>query len=132
MQTTDICLGEKTLHLCFNGAAMFDLWDMFGQEKPLLEHIEPNTKKAFNATCIMLFKLAEQGELVRRYWGHTPQEVPTIKELAALLCPADVLAAKSAIGMAISAGLKMEAQIRRSEVDLGLQELERTKKVRAG
>ena len=132
MQTTDICLGDKTLHLCFNGAAMFDLWDIFGQDKPLLEHIEPTTKKAFTATCVMLYKLAEQGELVRRYLGHTPQEVPTIKELAALLCPADVLAAKDAIARTISAGIKMEAQIRRSDVDLGLQELERTKKAEAG
>ena len=80
----------------------------------------------------MLYKLAEQGELVRRYLGHTPQEVPTIKELAALLCPADVLAAKDAIARTISAGIKMEAQIRRSDVDLGLQELERTKKAEAG
>ena len=132
MRTVDFTMGETELHLCYNGAAMFDLWDIFGQEKRILEHIEPNTKKAFNATCIMLHKLAEQGELVRRYHGHTPQDVPNIKELMAVLAPADVLAAKRAVAAAIAAGMKMEAQIRRSETDLGLLELEMQKKAAAG
>lgn len=132
MKTMDINLHGKELRLCYNGAAMFDLWDIFGQEKPILEHIEPNTKSGFNATCVMLAKLAEQGELVRRYQGFEPQAMPNIRELMAVLSPADVLAAKRFVSAAIAEGLKMEAQIRRSETDLGLVELEQSKKANAG
>ena len=68
-----------------NGAALFDIYEKFGRKGKVLDHIQGDGKEAFANTCWMLYKLAEQGELVRRWMGHRPQPIPQERQLLALL-----------------------------------------------
>ena len=124
MKTVDFDLGDMRLHLCMNGAALFDIYEKFGRKGQLLDHIQGNSKEAFANTCWLLWKLAEQGELVRRWMGHRPQPIPQERQLLALLGPLDVPRAKEAIGEAARLGFAMETPRERAErIDLGLQKL---------
>ena len=124
MKTVDFYLGDMRLHLCMNGAALFDIYEKFGRKGQLLDHIQGNSKEAFANTCWFLWKLAEQGELVRRWMGHRPQPIPQERQLLALLGPLDVPRAKEAIGEAARLGFAMETPRERAErIDLGLQKL---------
>ena len=124
MKTVDFDLGDMRLHLCMNGAALFDIYEKFGRKGQLLDHIQGNSKEAFANTCWFLWKLAEQGELVRRWMGHRPQPIPQERQLLALLGPLDVPRAKEAIGEAARLGFAMETPRERAErIDLGLQKL---------
>lgn len=125
MKTLEYRLGGEIYHLCLNGAALFDSYDKFGEEGSLIDHIQGRGKPAFDATCWLLAKLAEQGELVRRYQGHAKQPIPTQERFAALLRPRDVPAAKAAIIQAAALGFAREEDGGEDEVDLGLAELEK-------
>ena len=124
MKTIDFEINGRVLHLCLNGTAWFDLQDIFGPEKNLIEHILPGTGKGYNATCLMLAKLAEQGELVRQYQGYEPEKPFTVRELRALMKPTDVLRAKLAIKQAIEVGLELEEKRKKPKRrDRGLEKL---------
>ena len=124
MKTVEFDLGDMRLHLCMNGAALFDIYEKFGRKGHLLDHIQGNSKEAFENTCWFLWKLAEQGELVRRWMGHRPRPIPQETQLMAMLGALDVPRAKDAIGEAARLGFEMETPRERAErVDLGLQKL---------
>lgn len=124
MKTVEFDLGDMRLHLCMNGAALFDIYDKFGRKGQLLDHIQGNSKEAFENTCWFLWKLAEQGELVRRWMGHRPRPIIQERQMRALLGPMDVPRAKEAIGEAARLGFAMETPVERPErIDLGLQKL---------
>lgn len=124
MKTVEFDLQDMRLHLCMNGAALFDIYEKFGRKGKVLDHIQGDGKEAFANTCWMLYKLAEQGELVRRWMGHRPQTIPQERQLLALLSPMDVPRAKEAIGEAARLGFEMETKQQRAErIDLGLQKL---------
>ena len=69
MKTIPYELNGHTFYLCLNGQALFDAYDKFGYEGFLTKHIEGKDKQSFENTCWLLAKLAEQGELVRRWQG---------------------------------------------------------------
>lgn len=69
MRTVPVTLGGVTYHLLLNGAALFDLYDRFGDTGSLTDHLQGAGREAFENTCFFLAKLAEQGELWRRYLG---------------------------------------------------------------
>ena len=124
MKTVEFDLGDMRLHLCMNGAALFDIYEKFGRKGQLLDHIQGNSKEAFANTCWFLWKLAEQGELVRRWMGHRPRPILQERQLRALLGAMDVPRAKEAIGEAARLGFAMETpQERKDSIDLGLQQL---------
>lgn len=124
MKTVEFDLGDMRLYLCMNGAALFDIYEKFGRKGQILDHIQGNSKEAFENTCWFLWKLAEQGELVRRWMGHRPRAILQERQLRALLGPMDVPRAKEAIGEAARQGFAMETPIERKErIDLGLQKL---------
>lgn len=125
MRTVLFELDGQEYHLCLNGAALYDIYEKYGMEEPILSHIQGAEKESFQAVCWMLAKLAEQGNLVRIWQGHERVKVPTEQQLAALLAPVDVLAAKDAIRVAIELGFRMEADDGEHEVDIGLQEIEK-------
>ena len=50
MKTVDFDLGDMRLHLCMNGAALFDIYEKFGRKGQLLDHIQGNGKEAFANT----------------------------------------------------------------------------------
>ena len=125
MKTLEFEWNGQLLHLCLNGAALFDIYEKYGTKGSITDHISGNGKKSFQATCWMLAKLAEQGNLVRIWQGHKRTKPPTEPQLAALLAPVDVLAAKNAIRVAIELGFRREEDDGEGEVDLGLRELEK-------
>ena len=115
----------QTYHLCLNGAALFDVYEKFGTKGFVTDHIQGSDRKAFDATCWMLAKLAEQGEMVRRYQGHDHGKFPAEQMFRATLRPVDVVSARQAIGAAVALGFRREVEDEEDEVDLGLLELQK-------
>lgn len=127
MKTHDFEICGQQYHFCMNGAALFDCYDKFGPEKPVLDHIAGNSRRAFDAMCWMLAKFAEQGELVRRYQGYKPEKIPTEAHFRTNLAPLDVPAAKLILQAVVRLGFARTEDEER-EVDLGLLELEKKTK----
>lgn len=133
MKTLKIEIAGRTYHLCLNGAALFDIYDKFGTDHFLLDPIRGETREAFNATCWLFAKLAEQGELVRRRMGHDKERIDLPEHFCAVFRPADVLRARRAIEEAVRLGFAREAEDEGGdEVDLGLLELDAQKKTAGG
>lgn len=124
MNGTSIELGGRKYALLFNGYAMFAERDMFG-EAGMLELIQANTAEGFEALCKAVALLAEQGELVRRYEGHEPDELLTLERIRVLATPLDVPALRMAVINAMVKGYGREVED--EEKDLGLTELEQKK-----
>lgn len=126
MKLCKIDINGQTFRLCLNGAALFDIYDKFGTKGFVTDSIEGHTRKAFNATCWMFAKLAEQGELVRRHQGYDRQEIKMPEYFQTFFRPSDVLVAREAIKTAVQVGFAREvADGEDEEIDLGLQELEK-------
>lgn len=124
LKMVDFELGDMCLHLCMNGAALFDIYDRFGRQGQVLDHISGTDSESFVNTCWMLCKLAEQGELARRWMGHRPSPIVHERQLRAMLSAPDVPRAKDAIAQAVRLGFAMETPAERAErIDLGLQRL---------
>jgi len=126
MKTTEFEFNNNTFHLAMNGNALFDVYEKFGTKKNALELIEGNDKKTFLIICWMLFKFAEQGELVRRYQGYDRQVIPTEDYFKVNLKPLDVPLAKLALRDAIVDGFRREEEDNKP-VDLLLLENEKKK-----
>lgn len=122
MKCIDYKFKDEVYPLCLNGAALFAIYDKYGAKGSVFDHIKPTNNKGFEAVCFYLHKLAEQGEIVRRWEGHKPRKIPAEKMFAALLTPSDVPEAKDAIRRAIELGFEREHDARES-IDLGLAEL---------
>lgn len=117
--------GGQTWYLLLNGAALFDIYEKFGSKGFVLDHIKGNGKKSFGPTCWMLAKLAEQGELLRRYQGYDKGLIPSEERFRLCLSPLDVLQAKEAIALTVQEGFRREEEEEHREVDKGLLELEK-------
>ncbi len=130
MRTVPFRLGNETFYLLLNGAALFELYEKFGDEGSLMDHLNGRGRESFENTCFFLAKLGEQGELLRRYLGHDPGTVPTEELFRVGLSPRDVLRAKAAVKEAICAGFSREEAPKHERVDLGLLTLQ--KKTEAG
>ena len=124
MRTLEFIAAGKTWHLCLNGAALFNAYDKFGQEKSLVEHVTGSDKASFLATCWFLAELATQGELVRRYQGHDHGPIPTEQTFRVGLSPLEIPAAKQAVQRAMLMGF-MRDELEDGPVDLGLAELQK-------
>lgn len=118
------CAGV-TYHLLLNGAALFDIYEKFGTKGFVLDHIKGNGKKSFGPTCWILAKLAEQGELMRRYQGYDKGPIPTEETFLLNLSPLEVPLAKDAIARAVQEGFRREESPQKTEVDKGLLELQK-------
>lgn len=125
MKTFPYELDGHKFYLCLNGQALFDAYDKFGYEGFLTKHIEGQSKASFENTCWLLAKLAEQGELVRRWQGLDRGPIAPEQYFRANLKPLDVAGAKDAIREAISLGFSREEEHERRVRDLGLEELQK-------
>lgn len=126
MKTVEYKLGDQTWYLCLNGNALVTLYERFGTEKSLLQHIQGMERPAFEATCAYLAVLGTQGELVRRYQGYDHGKFPTEQMFRTLLAPLDVAQARTAIGEAVRLGFALEhppEEDEPEEIDLGLEEI---------
>lgn len=126
MKTVEFELNGQTYHLLFNAAALFDCYDQFGDKGELLDHITGTSRESFDATVWMLVKLAQQGELLRRYQGETPERMLTVEESSRTMSPPDALRSRAAIRAAFSRGFDREIESEEDEeIDLGLLELQK-------
>lgn len=127
MTTVEYELGGQTWHLLLNGAAYFDILDKYGTEADgILEHIRPGDKAGFEATCWILAKLAEQGELWRRYQGYDNGPFLTAQRARAEMLLPYVASAKLAITEAVARGFARETKDPEPEyVDKTLQRLKK-------
>ena len=124
MRPISFALDGQEYQLLLNGAALFDIYDQFGDKGSVLDHIKGNSRSAFEAICWYLEELATQGVLLRRHMGHDRQTVPSVDLFMTLLSPLDVSRARAALYSAIASGFGREVEQPR-EVDKGLLELEK-------
>lgn len=125
MKTFPYELDGHKFYLCLNGQALFDAYDKFGYKEFITKHIEGQSKASFENTCWLLCKLAEQGELVRRWQGLERGPIVPVEYFRAHLRPLDVAGAKDAIREAITLGFSREEERERLVRDLGLEELQK-------
>ena len=125
MKLTPFEFNGTTYYLLLNGAAMFDIYDQFGQEGSIIDHIKGNDRSAFEAICWYLEELATQGELFRRKQGFDKGPLLSADTLMLELGPMDVLDARAAIKTAIYRGFVREEGEQPKEIDKGLLELEK-------
>lgn len=130
MRTVPVALGGVTYYLLLNAAAVFDLYDCFGDKGSLSDHLQGGGREAFENTCVFLEKLAEQGELWRRYLGYGHGPLPTAEQLRVSLSPMEAAVAKGAVLEALAAGFAREEAEKPGMVDKGLLALQ--KKTEAG
>lgn len=114
----------ESYSLCLNGAALFAIYDKYGSSVSVFDPIKPATGEGFEAVCFYLAKLAEQGEIVRRWEGHKPRKIPSEAKFKALLSPTEVPEAKAAVQKALRLGFLREHDDR-EVIDIGLAELEK-------
>jgi len=112
-------------HLCLNASALFDCYDRFGGDGGLLDSIRGADRESFENLCWMLAKLAEQGELVRRWQGLDRGPVPAERFFLDTLGPMELPAAKAAVSRAVALGFGREAEEAPERVDLGLAALQK-------
>ncbi len=125
MRTVRFPFEGVTYHLLLNGEALFTLYERYGSEGSLTDHIQGMGQAAFAATCVFLAVLGTQGELWRRYQGYDSGPIPTEELFRLGLSPLEVPLARAAITQAIRAGFQREAAAEGREVDVGLLELEK-------
>ena len=111
MQTVKFEFNERPYCLCFNGAALFAVQEKYGDGFNAGAILAGTGTDGFSSLCWLLAELAEQGELVRRYLGYDPQDIPTPEYFEASLGPLDTLRAKKAVldALALPARLKISA-----------------------
>ena len=124
MKVHEVDLCGQHFYLLLNGQALFDLYDKFGTKGFITDPLKDNNKAGFEATCFFLAKLCEQGELLRRWQGHTRGPVLTEQFFRVNLAPHEVAAAKDAILAAIVLGFRREEK-ETGDLDLGLVELQK-------
>lgn len=125
MRTVPVTLGGVTYHLLLNGAALFDLYDRFGDTGSLADHLQGGGRKAFENTCFFLERLAEQGELWRRYLGYGHGPLPTAGQFFVSLSPMEAAAAKGAVMEALAVGFAREEAEKPGMVDKVLLALQK-------
>lgn len=133
MKTTEFKLGVKTLHLYFNGEAMFLLNDL---DKDLdegapewISRMLENTVEGKRLLCKIAHILADQGERCRRYLQYASERIPTEEEINLLLTPRALIGLRSAVMKAIDDGFGEQSQDDDGDIDLGLAELEKKTKL---
>jgi len=121
-------IGNKTLYLAYNGEAMFAIEELHGGIKELPEKLNNKDRESFKSTCEVAALLAEQGELVRRYYGHEPQDIIAADDLRSIIQPSQIAEMTDAIFRSIALGYGSEIDRGKDdEIDLVLMELNQKK-----
>lgn len=130
MKAVKLTLAGREQHLAFTVEAMFQLEELFGGTKELIDAVTANSREGFQAACRAAAILAEQGELARRHMGYDPTPLLNADDIAATTPPSELHALKLAVTAAIALGFGREIVPEDGEVDLGLAELNEQKKTR--
>lgn len=110
-------LDGQTYYLAYNIAAMLSI-DEIGNIGKIIEKPE---------LCVKVFSvLAEQGELVRRFYGHDTSFIPSENYLKTHVSPGDIFDMQGAVIKSVTLGLKREVEDEDNKViDLSLQKIEK-------
>lgn len=108
MRLTPFELNGRTYYLLLNAAALFSIYDQFGQDGSIVDHIKGNDKDSFAAICWYLETLSTQGELYRRWEGNDKGAHLSADRLELELSPLDIPKARAAIQEAVCAGFLQE------------------------
>lgn len=131
MKTTEFVLGPKTLHLYFNGEAMFQCnaldKDLPEDAPDWMNRMTENTLEGKRLLCQVAHILATQGELCRRYLQYDPERTPAEEDLQLLVPASRYVTLRTAVMCAIADGLAAKSQ-EDGDIDVGLLELEKKTK----
>ena len=122
MKYTEYRLNGDVYYLRYNGSAMFDLFDKFGED--FQKEILKSDKAGFNALCEALPILSEQGELSRRKEGYDKGKILTAEDCKTLIGVLDIAPARGAFMECLLAGLRQDDDPD-AVVDEVLQEIEK-------
>jgi len=109
----------KGYSLLFNGAAMFAAQELFGEES-LSDAIFEGGAEAWGKVCRLLEILIEQGELARRFYGHTEQPLLAAEEIRLMAGPLEITHLRQAATDAIMKGYGREVENEDEIIDVGL------------
>lgn len=98
--------GKYSLYM--NGYAYFAAKKKFGEEKSLLEVMEPDTKEGLEATVWLLCEFARQGEMYRRFLGEDRGQYPEYSKTVIQVQPFELPFIKAAVIQAIAEGFGRE------------------------
>lgn len=115
-----------TCYLMYNNQAMFEIVEAFpGQEDPL-SAVSGDDRESYEATIRVFLILAQQGNLVRSYYGYPQAEVPGQDTVSRIADVGDWLKMKNAIYTAVILGT--EHHVEPSEdIDVTLMEFQNEK-----
>ena len=129
MKTIPFTYGSKTLHLYFNGNAMFALEeldkDRTDNQPEVVDRMQNVSPDGIATLCKVAVILATQGESCRRYLHYSSERVPSEEELLSLLSPLQLLGLRSAVVRAIHDGWNQTESEPDDDIDTGLAELEK-------
>lgn len=118
-QCITVEVAGKTCHLIYNNQAMFDLQELFPDRKDFQEAIAGDTREHYEATIKVFLLMAEQGELVRGYYGYPAEKVPSEEHLRKTADQGDWIKMKNAIYSAVVLGIQHHVDpIEEIDVDL--------------
>lgn len=112
----------KKIRFLYNAAAHFAAEEKYPEG--LINELRKNGAEAFEALCWVLGETAKQAELMRRYMGETPEEVPTEAEFRLKLRPGQIHEASEIALNAIVKGLRGDDD-EEEEVDEILLEMQK-------
>lgn len=122
-----VTVGGKNYSLLYSVAVLLDMTEKYGNISNALDILNSEDKRE-SAEAVFWFarKMAEAGELAKRYAGHTPQKIPAEQELGMVISPFEYVELQNAVVSAIGLGYMRDVE-NKDEIDLGLMELEEKK-----
>lgn len=133
MKTIEYKLGSMTLHLFFNGEAMFQTKalddDLPESSSDWISRMLENTLEGKRLLCKVAHILATQGEHCRRYLQYAPERIPPEEEINLFLTPMAHVSLRSAVMQAVDDGFGAPSKDEDGDIDLGLAELEKKTRI---
>ena len=125
-----VTVGGSTLYLYCNAAACFDIYEAFGYEAGIVDLMTEKGAAGYGNTLRIAALLAEQGELYRRWEGHSPADILDSEALARIVTPLSYITLRRAAIDAVKEGFSptVEDKAKPRFRDKGLDELERAEK----
>lgn len=115
-----------TCHLIYNNQAMFEIAETFPAQEEPLDAISGDSRESYEATVRVFLILAQQGELVRSYYGYPKTQVPDQGTISKIADVRDWLQMKNAIYAAIVLGTEHYVEPS-DDIDITLMEFQNEK-----
>lgn len=119
-------------HLFFSVNVMFEVTDKYHSVQEALEKIAVLNREGFDVLRYLTVAMANEGELIRREEGFDHLPFITAKDFSLHTRPEEFERVRTAVLEAITEGYRREELGEEEETDLGLEELNKGKKPKAG